>query len=550
MSVAIKKEQQIAELTDSTFDFKLSSMGKLLSFLLFSFFGLMLLVAILNASYGLDDVNIIYAFGTDEGNAVKRVQQNIANGDFDPRGHYNYGYVYESLSILLLSFVKHFDYNIDSRMVGFSLRLVSLISFLLSFLLLSKILEHCKIHRPASILIALLFVLTPSFYYWGQAIHPDVLQASILLAAAFIVVHSHNFNNALIASAFAGLGFGTKYAALFILPFLFIPHAVVVFQNREFSFRQFGELFLKGFLMIAVFCMVFAAVNPHAVENLSAAWSDFTFEMEHVKTGHDKVEAASPLLWLPVLEKQIGQALIYLLGLGCIAGFCLSCSDLIKLMRAKVFLNGEQRNRLFLVLYAVVSAVYILMFIRMREPRFTFHVLPFVFIAAFLGWNDFFSRFKLNFFKRVLVLLLLILVPIRASDTFAAMRWISHKPNSPMYEQLRFLQGNYPKRIRILSNPYAFISSDYKNVLYKYEIDYESIKEFEPEILIFTKASIGRWIWMRDGTKFVDSDFLESPDLEKTKANSSFFRSLAATNEWLPVYESADVLILAKAEDP
>ncbi len=61
-----------------------------------------------------DDPIMVQAFSSDENRAVILLRQNLENGDLNPRGFYNYGYVYHTVCYALVRLFEAAGYDADS----------------------------------------------------------------------------------------------------------------------------------------------------------------------------------------------------------------------------------------------------------------------------------------------------------------------------------------------------------------------------------------------------------------------------------------------------
>ncbi|MDZ4787078.1 MAG: hypothetical protein SGJ02_13485 [bacterium] len=521
---------------------------RVLSYIGLALISLLMLGAVLNIGYGLDNLNLIFCFETDEARLVERVTANLANGDLNPRGHYNYGYLYETVAVGVASIFKFFEFNIDPRFIGSLLRLESLISCSIVLLLV----YHLCIFLGASsfwgITAGLFLIIFPDYYYWAQAMHPDILQSVLIVAAFYFAIKLDGLKALLISSALCGLSFGTKYSGIFALPFLFIPFFAQCFSTTtkyDLSFIKkvtFGLLVLFG-----IFTLSYLISNSYVLQFAGEAWGDFNYERNHVAVGDEKLESANGFLWFPILYSQLQFSVSFWLLLG----FVLSAVGLIWRARStgtiKEFLADRKAVAWFTLLaYCLVSFIYLFVFVRMRVPRFTFHFLPIFYAAAFSAIGIFSNRLSP---KARISLCIVVLISATSSISLAMKytKFLSHKSLSPLLTSGEFLL-KFDPTTRILSDHYSYVPPRFINVEKTWGVDHEKISLFNPDLIILTHGTTGRWAWPKEKSSFNDRQFdINTAYGEKSILVKSFLDQLFSPgSSWSLIYEDSDVAILER----
>jgi 4-amino-4-deoxy-L-arabinose transferase-like glycosyltransferase len=387
---------------------------------------------------------------------------------------------------------------------------------------------------------SLYFVSTPDFYHWSQSIHPDVLQTFLILATFTVLTRSHSLFSVFLATAIGGLAFGTKYAGIFLLPFLPLPYALRVYQAKPSVRASVPAVALAYLLTASIFLIVFLSVNPYVVTHFTAAWADFTYESRHVKIGDTKVESPSPLLWIPVLTGEFGIWGFVLV----LAGFSILVrSELQQLFAqgaSKYFSDMNRRTKITLILYSTCCLLYLFSMVRMRVPRFLFHVSPIIVVLSTLGYWDIVSRIRPNWIKTKLIpsMLFLLLIPSLMS-TLKSSREYSDKANSPLLKQGQFLLQHFDSKARILSNPYAYVPSVFENVEFRYSIAQDDIRRFKPDVIILTQSAHGRWSWKKDKTSLSQQDFYLNQGYPEAPAAKEFLEWITSSvGDYRIAYES------------
>src|ERR1700761_7277660 len=80
------------------------------------------------AIFGMDNIRMVQAFSLDEGIAITRMRDNLAQFSLDPDGFFYYGNLYHSIAYYSLAFLERFGWTIDTALAGFVLRLLSVLS--------------------------------------------------------------------------------------------------------------------------------------------------------------------------------------------------------------------------------------------------------------------------------------------------------------------------------------------------------------------------------------------------------------------------------------
>src|SRR5205823_14426904 len=87
------------------------------------------------------------------------------------------------------------------------------------------------------------------------------------------------------------------------------------------------------------------------------------------------------------LKEQFGIGLLYLFGGWLLSGLLLSIR-LYRLGWRAACQLAETRTGLVLVLYILVSSAHLAISIHDREPRFTYHVVPFLLLLSTAAWLE------------------------------------------------------------------------------------------------------------------------------------------------------------------
>jgi hypothetical protein len=399
---------------------------------------------------------------------------------------------------------------------------------------------------------ALVLLTVPVFLDMSaQALH-DTLQCFLLIVTFGAVLRRADVPHALLGAAIAGLAFGTKYAALFLLPFCVMPQALIIFASAERGRAEIASILKLIVVATAIFVTMFAATNPYALGNLDF-YRTIVVQADWMSIGHGKVEPKNPLYWLPVLDGQLG-----LIGVSLLfSGTLLTAAQTLREWRERGWrecaLNASWRNRLTLLFYVVLTVTYLLVAVRLRLPRYTLHILPFWIVVSLWGFWNLYSRLHWTrlqspqlLLTKITAIVLILLCIVQAEHSVGKMAAATMRPLSPMIEAGEFLLENCPRDTRILADRYSYIPPKFAHTRLVWGVDEQEFRAFAPQLVVLNKSMSGRWIWKAPGTKFKEGRF--TIDLAyggKPAEVKAFWQSLAA-DEWISIYENPEVVILSK----
>ena len=397
-------------------------MSRILKSITYIFLSFLLLENLIGISYGIENINILRVFSADEAENLLRVMQNLENNNLNPNKFFNYGYVYHTIGFYLLKMLGLLKFNIDQMLAILILRYISFISYVLSgfliyklFTLFSKNLENDEIY---GLIVALFLLSIPDYAYWSRNIHPDTLQASLILISVLLAFSKHTSIYVLYASFFAGLAFGTKYSGVFVFPFLFIPFIWKSLLFHPKNKIPWLKLLSTLFLGIMIFIFSWLIFNPYVLTNFNDFISDFLYEQNHVSRGHGRAAVINPFRWFSVLGNEFGiiGSLFIILGFilsTCIIILKIKTDGIIKFSKDKI-----NRNLFTLLIYTLLAWAYLLIQVNMRVTRFTFHILPFMLLIAITGYMNFFNSLKFKIIKQYSKIFICLVVFYYSYGTF------------------------------------------------------------------------------------------------------------------------------------
>lgn len=494
---------------------------------------------IVNAIYGIDDYRTMMAFEDDEARITEEVRTHLRRNDLRPNA-YNYGYLYEAVSFWSLRLLDSVNVQTETRTVAFLMRALSLASFVVAIILTAAIARRVTGSQPLGYVAGLAFAAIPNVNSWAQKVHPDMMQVALILFSLFLVIASpYSRSRILAASAIAGLAFGTKYSGLFVLPFLWVPFGLHMYQSKPPLWWRNVAYVLA--LSLLSFALAWLISNPYIVREPSVWLQGFQYEHHHVTYGPGKAEPWNPLLWLPVLSSEIKPIGIVLL-FGGLFSFLWS---LVAEMRASprgVLHSQKVHVWIMLGAYTLVSLAYLLLQVRYREIRYSFHVLPIAIVLGVAG--IYFAVLRARITQLSQFLIVGMWGAVLAADVRSVMKTSS---DSHKYQDVRLTPGtwlskNYDSSTRILADYHGYVPVYFTNMALVWGIDQRTVKEFHPDIIMLKRVMSGRWFWKKEGTSY-QSGQLVLGSHDGSEHYYSFGKDLLDTSKWEVIYETDENII-------
>lgn len=190
--------------------------------------------------------------------------------------------------------------------------------------------------RRAGLLAALLLALSPDHVKISHDMVPDVTMVFFLLPSFFFIWKVYvrgRTADYLLAGAFAGLAFTTKYGGLFLFLPLVLAHAFRLAERKKPVWRFVLDARLIGAGL--VFLAVFVLGTPYAVLNFQRFKMDFLWQSQHLTSaGHFGTSQATPA-WLFYLRHGFRENVGSLAQWLCLGGVVLG---LVRLRKRDVLL--------------------------------------------------------------------------------------------------------------------------------------------------------------------------------------------------------------------
>lgn len=503
--------------------------------------------AAIAASYGLESLRVVQVFDLDEYRIVSLMQRHLEEQSLDPHGFYIYGNLYDAVGYGAIATLQAAGWNLDVHLIGLVLRLMSLCFGVSAALALAYLATLLEVPSAVAVTGSLLLLTMPDFAVYMKTVHPDTLQAALIVIAISIAFRKPGFVAALCGGLVAGLAFATKYSGAFVLP-ICIAAALLPHLGSKFNVGLVGGLVAQCAVVVVAFLAVFAVTNPYALNDLSGFRDTISFMANYVATGHGKLEAADPFAWLEPATHEFGR-----LGIGLLLlGFVL----LVVQMSAAVRTSGirssilcpQIQKRLILIIFVGLAVLHLVLTVRIRVPRYAYHLLPCWIALALVGWYDFFVWFTRNrlrstqFVSAVLVGLVIpqVWYDLRVFGTD------TRKQQAPILVSGSALANQLEASERIMADMYTYVPTKFGSVEFIGGITKQDIANSRPDVIIFNQMATGRAAWKIAGSKFKDLRFsLDMSYGDRATESKELITSLLRDDSWTVAYED-DLVIVFK----
>lgn len=494
-----------------------------------------------SAIYGLDNTNLIQAFNLDEARYVAKMKVSLQQASLDPDLFYSYGNLYDSVAYYWIALLGHFGWTIDTPLVGFVLRLISLLSSVATFLALFAFGGVFRLPKAVAAACALTFLTMPDFVRFSAMMHPDSLQTFFVIVSLGIAFAKPSFGGAMVAALFAGLAFSTKYVGAVALPFCFLPFALSTLAQEELTLQNVMRLFWPGLALIGIFLAVFALTNPYAVADYHSFFAGFMAQIKYSSTGHGLVESANPLLWRRTIVNEFGViGAIYLLG-----GLLLSLGFvLFGLWRdgwRATCGKAETRNELILLGYLLLTSAHLAISIHEREARFLYHVVPFMIVlnASVLLKLVGPSTGNLRSFASAALASLLLLFCLGQIGADLTMQGTATE--KPASEHIRFgnlIARQFPPDTKIVADSYTYLPPTMTNVTYTNRLAEDLIQRIDPDLIIVNRGATGAYVWKAPGSKLSEQKLVRDDRFAATPEVMALFEKVLFGSGWSLLHET------------
>lgn len=501
-------------------------------------------MAVVNASYCVDNVKLIDAFETDEALITKMALENHREHNFDPKGFFAYPYLYHEAGLAAFRYAELLGYNIDSRFVAVTYRTLSIISAVVCVATLILLVQLFGVSLSLAALGGLFLFTIPDFYYWSQMQHPDILQCAFVLLGFYAILRSHEFSGALLGAICFGAAFSVKYAGLLALPFAIVPYAFAELSDatRGTLVRKILRLLAAGLLLCVAFAEVFTLTNPYAVEHFSGLTRGIT-SVKNVVAGVTTINPPNePLTWVQYVAEFSGVAAASFFMTGITFGLVVLGSRLYRAKRANRWSDFDTINRTTILAYVIFGFVIQYLMIDKQSARYSFYFVPILILLATVGMNDY--RRMLGCFSPVLVLALIGMTGVRTDFALRRMTFANNKPIGPVMELTAFVENRYKHTDMIVAESGVYVPPVFTNSRMAWGITQQTLDNLHPDVLIFKKNMSGRWAWKRDETTFAEKDIVAVAEYgDRSEKVKQLLLSILNDPDWKIVYELGEFVV-------
>ncbi len=281
-------------------------------------FAVAFLIRFVGIDWGLPNNDRRWSYHPDEPvNLMYARQISVGKGDLYP-GFYNYGTLYlTAISIandVVIGYSPPADentivgfYELDRKVI-FGGRLISALAGAFTVAIVFLLLRRFFDPLPAS-LGALLIAVAPGHVVHSRFMTVDVFAVLFIALSAYAAMGILNegidskglWRATILSGVYAGLAAGTKYTGIVVLVVLLA--ILILTRPKNWIALAIGGVFTS----IAAFLVS----TPGAIRNSSKFINDFSYELNHSRTGHGLVfEGMPPSFLLHVINLAVGVGLI------------------------------------------------------------------------------------------------------------------------------------------------------------------------------------------------------------------------------------------------
>lgn len=357
--------------------------------LMLSFFGFLSWMA-------LDwvDIDLLKSKSLDEyvfHNVLLNMDEGFKN--FDLRQLFSFYFYLYGFPFFLLNYLVTFPFlESGSKAAIFLPRMVSVISMLMTWVYLNKILSLRNFSKNIKYLVLLLYILMPGVWLNATWFHPDFLMTWMMAVSIYFLLQSNfNFNkHYYISLIFWSVAISIKFQALMLGPIF-----CWFFLNHIFSKLSYFELIRRLIISSIIVSVSYFLLNPYLIHpDGMSAWID-TFLSEFLKSSSTDIDFLSKLQNTFLLY----YSSILLLSLTLIISIYFVVRDIFNL---KFTFDGG-------ISFSYLFNLYLLLML--SEKYWHHYYLPLILFLLLLissQLNFFFKFFKIKKLGQFIILLLIL----------------------------------------------------------------------------------------------------------------------------------------------
>ena len=539
-----------------------------------------------------ETISQVLVFSADEANQIGILRDVYITGSLEmgSSGFYHYGTAYVAITYILLKLLDVLSSgSVDVNTMGYALRSVSLAAFFGSSWVLLLILKKIGCSRIERSLIGIMFICSGGLVSLAIAIHPDTLCLFfILVAFYFSIIHQRTtLPHLCLAAFFLGLAFGTKYNAIFLVPYLFFVQVISTqrYQSHSSHFSKVNEIFIHGVFAAWCFVIGWLTLNPFLFSRFHQILEHIFFQQHNLMVATGGVTKHFTLTaWYDMLATEVGVLLSALIVAGAAVISCFyvisqlrrlfridgnwprflflqSCSDCSETDGlAECVIEKQSDRRATLVDFSVYGQALCLCFtiaflfmstsIPYTEWRYMLHLYPMVFLL--IGFVIISLRKKL--LRGLIVLLIsLSVIPNTAAGFKNAIYIVDEKyknyfsgETSEILGVGKLLMSKYETDTRIFAGVYSYVETDYfKNVRRYYSLD-DGFKEFMPDVVVMNKSAPGRYVWKSEGSRLEEKKFNVNAAHKNSALVNRNYEIFNDLSGWVVVLETDNTIVVER----
>ena len=436
-----------------------------------------------------DDIRMVSVFSLDESAAAQVIQRLYRTVSLDvPSFKYGGGFYYPVLAAAVLWDVVG---SVSDRFIVIAMRAFGTLAGV-GCLWLTYRLGRSVFGHATGVLGTILLAMTPTFLRWSVEGHPDLPQLFWILCClhcCLVLCQALRFKYVLLASLFAGLAFGTKYAGVFLLPviaaatLLPAPDGHLSIRTGLDRLRCRTTLVALGAIPV-LFLAGFVAFNPYAPIRFGEFVQSLATEQQIMAFGHTSRVEAGGVAWLWLLAGSLGMANAALLVISSAVG--LAC----------VLKRQRLSSTHGLLLVWVVSFLgYLVLESNLRRSRHLLPILPIMFLFLADIYRAIWAKAGSRWPDRSLVHLILplLLLGLSWGRIDAAVDLFDQKwrrcERSPEIEAGRWLKSHHAPTETVLYDAYAYVPPEFDRSLpTAIGISYPLVVHLEPDLIVVREA--------------------------------------------------------------
>jgi len=459
-----------------------------------------------------NNLRLIGTFNFDEATAVDIVMDMVAARSLLPASESVYGGMYFYVGYAFVSLVGMIVGQITVPHVIVSLRLVAALSGLLC-ILLTYVLAKKMYDAGVAFLGAAFLAVTPIFLRWSVSAHPDTLQVLFTIACVYccyLLTQSYSVKNLVLASAMAGLSFGTKRVGFILVPVVLLACLLSLLAQRRRTTQALGWRTLVCRFIIGsaiaglVFASVFIITSPTVITQYDQFRARLLTEEERLACGVEGLHT-NALRWLQVLAQDRVMTGFEL----ALIGACMVTVTLSLLReRGRGFFNHASGPSV-VVAGAALFLLYLSLEICVYYPRYVLPILPFLVIFASFAA---FYFIRLNAPHRLLAYSLKVavicgvLLAFWPKITFALTFFTEtlDKMNDSRVVAGQWLEANFPPDTVITYDKGAYIPPAFEAAYISWGQTVEFVTQHEPGVIVVYDEVRQRFTTPEEGLGYVD----------------------------------------------